>query len=778
MKTRQKTNNNLKLTPQFLARSLAIPFTLLSAQILAATPVLDKEITISDKGLYFNGEKKASTGKAVSDPDVGPQQYDYIYGRAINPHGDCIKTYKHFVFVTWYEGGKQDRSLMLTRYNTITGTSKTIEFPHRHTGYQNRWWVGETHNTISLGLSPKNESIHMVFDQHSLSATNPTDGTAANDYFKYYYSKPNSLTVPDDQFTLDLFVKDDYFAANDPINAYDNPNNETDEYKHITLTGEINATKFANLTYPKFFLTNEGDLFLYMRKGRSKNGRFAYIKYDGEKWQSSFRDFNRSEAKSRGFDYNYGVYGQMKYAGGKIRIGFQQRADVSTDRYLYQNGFFGAYSDDPAGVTDWKNYKGESIDTPLIDTNLIKVSEPGDTVTGDEKDRFSMVGGFDWNVTERGDVHFIGKVTDKLQGGHTYVHTYRKAGDTDFTTSTDFAGAEELYAYGDNIYIIGLNNGRPYVEKAEGGTNNFERIYEQTTGKEYEKGVPHIDDGKLYYYLMEKSAQITGDARPLSLQIIDLKLNVAGPTINLTEQPTSLKLGYDAIKIAIEPTASEEGVTINSAALYINGTLVSEQTSAPYYWDESANALMNLPAGTHAMKVVVTDSAGGKTEETASFSVVESTPPTISFNSPITELTEGYSFYSVAVDADVASSSVTIAKVALYVNDNLISEDDSAPYYWNEANTSALKNLPAGNHTIKAVVTNSLDEMAETSLQLMVKAQDVNSQPDLPDPVTGDKGTETASSDSGGGSTNLWALAVFTLLTLRRLLVKTARNSH
>ena len=88
--------------------------------------------------------------------------------------------------MTWYRGGKQDRHVMLTRYNTTTGISVTIEFPHRHTGYQNRWWVGETHNTISLGLSPKNESIHMVFDQHSLSSTNPLDGSAANDYFKYY----------------------------------------------------------------------------------------------------------------------------------------------------------------------------------------------------------------------------------------------------------------------------------------------------------------------------------------------------------------------------------------------------------------------------------------------------------------------------------------------------------------------------------------------------------------------------------------------------------------
>lgn len=652
-----------------------------------AQVTLEQEIKVTDYALYFNGDKKSSTRAAENDPDVGPHQYDYVYGRSLSPHGDCIKTYENFVFMTWYRGGKQDRKLMLTRYNTSTGTSVTIEFPHRHSGYSNRWWIGETHNTIGLGLSPKDGTIHMVFDQHSLSSTNPSDGSSAYDYFKYYYSKPNSLTVPDSEFTLDLFVKDNYYSANDPINAYDNPNNEMDEYKHITLTGEVNANKYQALTYPKFSLTDDGDLYLLMRKGRSKNGAFFYNKYDGSSWLSSFRSFNYTQAQSRGNPYNYGVYGEMKFAGGKLGIGFQQRANISNDRYKYQNGFFGAFIDSDGA---WKNYNNEPISTPILSTDPVKVSEPGDMVTGNQVDRFSMVGGFDWNVTDRGDVHFIGKVTDNLDSNfstkHTYVHTYRPAGSNQFITSTDFSGAEELFASGDNIYIIGLSGGRPFIEKAEGGTNNFERIYEQTSGQTFEKGVAYISEGKLYYYLL---ASGSGDARTTYLQIIDM---------GLAEDPLE---GYSY-------AAAENGV------VEVSGTM-----NIAYGANGQYNFLYDQTQDVSCNNATFGDPIPGVRKSCYVQEVIDPTP-VVSFDQQAVEVTEGYDALAIEVTATTPSGA-DIDNIQLYIDGVLLRQENVTPYEWGHAGKpNELLGLSLGEHSVTAVATDSEGNVGEASTTITV----------------------------------------------------------
>ncbi|WP_016956566.1 BNR-4 repeat-containing protein [Catenovulum agarivorans] len=658
-----------------------------------AAPSLEKEVHITDSALYFNGVKKASTSKAENEPDVGPHQYDYMYGRSITPHGDCIKTYKNFVFVTWYRGGKQDRKLMLTRYNTDTGTSATIEFPHRHGGYSNRWWVGETHNTIGLGLSPKDESIHMIFDQHSLSATNPSDGSSKNDYFKYYYSKPNSLTVPDEQFTLELFVKDNYYAGNDPINPYDNPHNEMDEYKHITLTGEVNTSKYQSLSYPKFSLTDEGDLYLLMRAGRSKNGAFKYNKYDGSGWLSSFKWFNYNQAQSRGNEYNYGVYGQMKFAGGNLAVGFQQRANISNDRYIYQNGFFGAYFDSTSN--SWKNYQHETVQSPIINTDPIKIAEPGDLVTGDEKDRFSMVGGFDWNVTDRGDVHFIGKVVDTQLKKITYVHSYRKAGDSEFTSSKEFSGGEALYTAGKNIYLVGLKDGRPFVDRTEGGTNNFQRIYHQSGGRSFEKGVAYINNGKLYYYLLENHDGSNPDARSTYVQVIDLDLDddtvSTKPEVSFPWSSRSLNQGYEQLQFKVNAQSPVEGRTVESVTLYINGEKVRSDNADPFIFGHQGKPYETgamgwldthqpnpspLPTGKHEFKAVAIDSAGEQSESIMMVTVNGiPKPPTISFPDPELTVYEGYEKLAITLNVATPEADRDIVSVTLKKDGQVIRKD-------------------------------------------------------------------------------------------------------
>ncbi|WP_147676514.1 BNR-4 repeat-containing protein [Algibacter pacificus] len=481
---------------------------LIFTSVVNAQVVLEDEIKITDIGLHFDGSKVGST--ATNTGDTAP--YDYFFGKNISAHGDCIKTYGDYVFMTWYQGGKEKRHVMLTRYNTVTGSMATIEFPHRHTGYQNMYWIGESHNTNAIAVSPIDGTIHMLYDMHAYSKDRPSNGSLSNDYFRYSYSVKNAASLPDADFTLDKFVK-----------------NNTGGYKHLSLNGGEDYSNFAALTYPQFFLNDAGDIFMYMREGGNNNGAYKFSKYDANTstW-SSFTHFNVLNAKNQpGISYNWGLYGNMKYVNGKIRIGFQRRLSNNTDKFQYQNGVYYAYSDSQDGSNSWKNYSGASFSLPLYDADFIKVMEPGDYVETTQEDQVYIVSDFDWTVTNHGDVHIISKVRDLENNVTKYLHTYKPAGETDFITSEDFAGGTSIYTAGNSVYIIGLKNDRVFIQKAEGGTNNFETIYQANSGRVFDHGRVHIANGKLYYYLMEKKS---GNAQPLYLQIIDLDIVPKDPT--------------------------------------------------------------------------------------------------------------------------------------------------------------------------------------------------------------------------------------------------------
>ncbi len=488
---------------QICVKQLLLLFVLLFSVKGNTQVTLENEIKITDLGLHFDGSKVASGTSNTGDN----APYDYFFGRNISAHGDAIKTYGNYVFMTWYRGGKNDRHVMLTRYNISSGTMATIEFPHRHTGYQNQYWIGESHNTIAVGVSPLDGTIHLLYDMHAYSASRPSNGSLANDYFRYSYSVKNAASLSDADFTLDKFVP-----------------NGAGGYKHLRMPGTAAQSEFLSLTYPRFFQNDDGELFMLMREGGNNNGMYKFVKYDtntGE-W-GNFIDFNRLNARSQpGIDYNWGLYGDMKYVNGKFRIGFQRRSQNNNDKYLYQNGVYYAYSDDQTAATGWKNHKGESFNLPLWDADFIKVMEPGDYVATTQANQVYIVGGFDWTVTANEDVHIISQVRDTENNITKNLHTYRPSGDADFITSEDFSGGSAIYTSGDSVFLIGLNSsGRIFIEKAQGGTNNFTKVYEATSGRTFDHGVVHIENGKVYYYLMENK---TGNAQPLYLQIIDLDI--------------------------------------------------------------------------------------------------------------------------------------------------------------------------------------------------------------------------------------------------------------
>ncbi|AUS06284.1 BNR-4 repeat-containing protein [Pseudotamlana carrageenivorans] len=556
---------------------------LLFSMSTKAQVTLESEVKITDLAMYFTGvQNQNSTRQAETEP------YDYAYGSALSPHGDCIKTYKHYVFMTWYRGGKLDRHVMLTRYNTLTGAMKTIEFPHQHTGFKGKWWIGETHNTIAIGISPLNGTIHMVYDMHAYT----NSGVFTNDYFRYTYSMPNTAELSDAEFTLDKFVKD-------PLD---------DDYKHCTMDGVRDAAHYDRFTYPQFFLNDDGELFLTARDGTSHDGAQAFIKYDANalKW-GRFIHFNALGAGSKGETNNWSIYGSIKYVDGKVRAGFQRRLNNGSDKYQYQNGVYYAYSDDPTGASQWKNHKGEAMTLPLVKAEEVLVFEPGDYVATTAQNKVHIVSGFDWTVTDNGDVHIISRVKDNENNVTKNIHSYKPNGVSDFIISTDFTGAQELYASGDNVFVIGLNSsGRPFVDRTEGGTNLFTRVYEQTSGKRFRKGQVHISDGKLYYYLLENNTSDNDETQPTYLQIINLNVT-QGPKpfeVNLVT-PTNNQTFKEGENVQIYASATADTGEITKVEFLVDDFLVNADSTKPYLFDWTPSVI-----GSYKIKAVAYKTGG------------------------------------------------------------------------------------------------------------------------------------------------------------------------
>lgn len=507
-----------------------------------AAVTLENQYKVTDDALYFDGRKVGSgqgnrTGNA----------YDFKFGPRISAHGDAIKKHEDFVFTTWYRGGKYDRHVMLSRYNIKTGVLKTIEFPHTHTGFRGNWWIGESHNTIAVGISPLDGTIHMLYDMHFYHNT----GRFKNDYFRYSYSRKNAATVPDKDFNLSLFVEE-----------------KPGDYTHVSLNGKPNPARYGGLTYPQFFLNENGDLLMHMRRGGNNNGAYVFSRYDARTstWDR-LTQFNHISAQRKGNSFNWGPYGGMKYINGKLRAGFQKRSGNNNDKFQYQNGIFYGYSDDPTGKSQWKNHNGQGFNIPFANPDIMKIFEPGNLVQAKGKDQVHIVGGFDFTVTGRGDVHFVSRVEDRTNKVARNAHTYKPAGNSSFITTTNISHTGKLYTYGNDVYIIGLKDGRPNILKTLGGTNNFETVYETKRGQKFSHGVPYIHEGKVYYYLQ---AEGTGSARPAYVQVIDLGVGEVNPNARGPE-------GYNF--------AAREGTTVN-----VRGTMniaYGAQGSFHYHYNQT-----------------------------------------------------------------------------------------------------------------------------------------------------------------------------------------------
>lgn len=186
----------------------------------------------------------------------------------------------------------------------------------------------------------------------------------------------------------------------------------------------------------------------------------------------------------------------------------------------------------------------------------------------------------------------------------------------------------------------------------------------------------------------------------------------------------------------VRANASDSDGSLTKVDLFLNGTFVRSDNSAPYEWGDgnqpqSDPLLQNLAAGTYTLKAVATDNEGASAETSITIQVNDA-------NSPIKDI---YYVFPAPTEAFVSGSDVNvlveasddlvIRRVTLHLNGEGVGVKTEPPYLWGNTdgnNDALLKNMAPGTYELKAVATYT-DNTKETELTTFIVESDENVSP-------------------------------------------------
>jgi hypothetical protein len=258
------------------------------------------------------------------------------FGQAINGlsfQQDAVTTHAGWQYVGYYDA---NRRVCLARRKLPDGEWQHLRFQD----YDFR--SDDAHNTISLGLCPKDGTIHLAFDHHG----HP---------LHYRVSRPRVATEPQK-------------TAWEP--SLLGP-----------VTSELEAGKrLTTVTYPRFWRTPDGGLQFCYRIGGSGNGDRMLVDYSPEdhSWQhtrpidsraGTFSDrFNTSPSRcSYPNGYTYDPQGRLHTTWV-----WRERTQGANHDLMY------AFSED-RGFT-WRNSQGQLVGDSRTPGQAIRLDSPGITV--------------------------------------------------------------------------------------------------------------------------------------------------------------------------------------------------------------------------------------------------------------------------------------------------------------------------------------------------------------------------------------------------------------
>jgi hypothetical protein len=249
-----------------------------------------------------------------------------------------ILSYRGYQYAAWYHS---DRQATLARRQLPNGSWRQIRLPHRLT-------VDDSHNVISLGVSPQDGRLHVAMDTH--------DSTIF-----YTKSEPGLVSSPATQsWSAGRFG---------PIQR--------------TLDG----VELGAITYPQFVVTPENRLQFSYRTGRSGNGTNELAEYDAASgwrklgiWSSATGSYTSGNGVTSATRNMY-IHGITYGPGGRLHAAFTWRegnAGVLCHPGGLTNHDTGYVYSDDRGRT-WRNNAGAVVGT-TGGADLVAVGDPGHVV--------------------------------------------------------------------------------------------------------------------------------------------------------------------------------------------------------------------------------------------------------------------------------------------------------------------------------------------------------------------------------------------------------------
>lgn len=314
----------------------------------------------------------------VNDSVVDPQALTIKgkFGQAINGKSfqqDAVISHKGYQYVGYYGG---DRRVCIARRKLPSGQWEIMRFKDYN------FKSNDAHNTISIGICPKDGTIHIAFDHH----VNP---------LHYRKSKRGVATKPETvKWQASLFGP---------------------------IISKLEKDKPRSVTYPRFLQTPEGGLQFFYRRGGSGNGDRMMADYNPAtgKWQNIrqidsgkgiFKDtINESSSRcSYPNGYSYGPAGKLHTTWV-----WRENSQGANHDLIY------VYSEDQGNT--WLNNAGETI------SGLPEVDTPGITVA-DIPRTYGLMNTHGQVVDSKGRVHVVMwhcsdasfKATDSKPGKHRW----------------------------------------------------------------------------------------------------------------------------------------------------------------------------------------------------------------------------------------------------------------------------------------------------------------------------------------------------------------------
>ncbi|MEV4313650.1 BNR repeat-containing protein [Actinocrispum sp. NPDC049592] len=207
-----------------------------SAILLAVCLVLTGAPVVHSEQSAAAAPPVALLGDTQLDPSA---LYFVSYDGLVNNESfqqNAIVSYAGYQYATWYSA---DRSVVVGRRELPSGPWRKVVLPHKLS-------TDDSHNVISLGISPSDGRLHVAMDTHN---------------------------------TPVFYVKSEAGLVSSPATR------SWSAARFGAVQSTLDGVDLGGITYPQFLVTPERKLQLSYRTGGSGNGTNELAEYDGTSWR-------------------------------------------------------------------------------------------------------------------------------------------------------------------------------------------------------------------------------------------------------------------------------------------------------------------------------------------------------------------------------------------------------------------------------------------------------------------------------------------------------------